>query len=112
MRAGQLRHQLEFRTYTTSVDSMGAHSKTWSTTGTILWGEVRPWRPTESPDAEKLEGVTSHKIKVRYDPVLTNFDEKYRIHMVGTNRVFEITAPPVKPMERNIFFEIACKEYD
>ena len=107
MRAGQLRHKLEFLALTSSTShGMGSVGKKWSTTPfATMYGSVWPLRGNEYIEAGQLQADISHRIVVRYTSGVTA--NKTRVKF--GSRYFDIKHA-INPEERNISLELLCTE--
>lgn len=84
MRAGALRHRVEFQTTTTVQDASGGFPESWSEFDTV-WAEILPVRASEHREGEQTEGNITHKIKIRGRLSITT-----KMRAVFESRVFHI----------------------
>ena len=114
MRAGQLRHRIAIQTKTEVSDGMGGMTVTWPEKDWYkVWASVWPLRGEEPIEAMRLEGKVSHRIKIRYGAkvasLLSTLPTAKRIYLIKEDRYFRILSV-LKPVERNIFFDIMVEE--
>ncbi len=101
--SGDLRHSVTIETETLSSNSMGGHTRVWSTFATVLAG-IYPMSAKERFFANKTEHDISHKVVIRY---LSGVKAKMRIMFNGRKLLIDGT---VNPEEKNEWLEIACIE--
>ena len=66
-------------------DEYGEPSDDWSSTGDRVWCSVESLNASERVQGDRVRGILSHKITLRYRPDLTS---KHRL--VGDGRTFNI----------------------
>ena len=103
MRAGRLRHRVSIQTQSTTLDSYGEPSDSWSTDDTV-WAAIEPVSGSERDIGEGLAGIVSHRVIVRY---LSGLTPKSRI-LFGS-RVLGITSI-LDQDEKNEYMKLMCKE--
>lgn len=103
MRAGDLRHKITIQSPTETSDGMGGMTTTWSTFKTVR-AAIWPLKGAEYIATMQTTSEISHKVRIRYLEALT---PKHRIKW--GDRYFDIEAI-INPDERNIYFEMMCKE--
>lgn len=107
IRAGELRHRLQFQLAHETRDSRGAVVKTWQT-DQIRWGKVEPIKGTETTIAAQTTARVTHLITLRDYPALT---PNHRIRWVdrGNERIFGIVWT-VNTAERRVENVLQVKE--
>ena len=65
MRAGFLRHRLEFQDKSVARDAYGAETITWGESFTV-WGSVEPYLGREYLQAKQQQAEVSHRVRIRY----------------------------------------------
>jgi SPP1 family predicted phage head-tail adaptor len=68
------------------ADEYGEMSDSWSSTGETAWCMVESLRASERIQGDKVRGLISHRLTMRYRPTLTN---KHRLRETG-GRIFNI----------------------
>lgn len=109
MRAGALRHHIMIQSRSTSKNSYGEQTRTW-TSNVSTWANVEPLRGREYFAAQQVQTVVSHKIETRYITLKNSTDitpNNARIYWDG--RVFNIHSV-IKPFERDIRLQMMCSE--
>lgn len=104
MRAGRLRHRLDFESPNTAVDSYGEATLEPWTLSTILWGSLEPLSGRELIAAQQAQAETTHRVRVRYEADIV---PTMRISYGG--RYFQILSI-INREERGRELEIMCKE--
>ena len=105
MKAGKLRHRLALQSESSSTDSYGQVTDTYSTYATV-WGSITPLKGLELIHAQQVQSEVTHKCIIRYN---SSLDTKDRI--VFDSRTFEIISI-LNADERNIYQEVWCKEIE
>jgi SPP1 family predicted phage head-tail adaptor len=109
MNIGKLRNKVELQNYTTSADSVGQPTKTWTTFATV-WAHIKPMSGREVITAEQPIGETTHTITIRYN---SSIDESSRIryydNVKGVYRIFDINYIGDRD-EKNEMMTLVCKE--
>lgn len=102
-RAGPLRHPFTLQRVTETRDANGGVIQTWSDVRKV-WGELEGLSGTESESADRMEGITVSKLKLRFaaDIVRTN-----RLTL-GT-RTLEVVSV-IDPDGRRRELELVCRE--
>ena len=104
MRAGPLRHRIAVQSKTETQSPRGGIVETWNTVET-RWGSIEPLRAREVLEAQQVDARLSHRVIMRYIPILTN---QHRLVFNGT-RIFHIHS--VRHLqERSRTTEILCME--
>lgn len=101
---GRLRHRVELQSAADTVDSYGQPIRAWTTYATV-WAQITPVSGNESPLANQLQGMTTHKATIRY-----RSDVGVGHRLLFGSRVLNISAPPRDPDERGIWLEIDAEE--
>lgn len=65
MQAGLLRKRLTLQQRTTTPDSYGQPSTTWTDFATV-WGEIVPTSGSEALSADALQYAETHQVTIRY----------------------------------------------
>ena len=105
MRAGDLRHRIDFQVETETADGMGGKNLTWAAVYRAVPAAIWPVSSRERLDNLKLESEITHKIRVRY---ISGITSKHRIKY-GT-RTFDIQGAPINHEERNRYLDILATE--
>jgi len=102
-RGGTFRHVIEIQSLSTTPDSTGAPTNTWTTVKTPRAG-IWPWKGKEVVVNDKIEMISLLNIRIYYESGITG---KMRIKF-GT-RIFRIDHFS-NPEERNRILDIICEE--
>lgn len=103
MRASELRHRVSIQAQSTSVDSYGEPSDTWTTESTV-WAMVAPLSGGESQNAEGSTGIVSHRVLMRY-----NSDVSPKKRLLFGSRILGIESV-INKNEKDVELELLCKE--
>ena len=103
MRAGNLRHRITIQAPTEASDGIGGMTTTWSTFKTV-WAAIWPLKGAEYIATAQTTSEITHKVRIRY---LSGVTPKHRIKW-GTKYI-DIESV-INPDERNIYYEMMCKE--
>jgi len=101
--AGKLRHRVAIQTESSSVDTYGEPTHSWTTNETV-WASIEPTSGNEVDIGEGQAGIITHRIFIRYT---AKASPKKRL-LFGS-RVFGIVSV-LNHEERNEFLELRCKE--
>ena len=99
MRVGDLRKRVQLQRRSTSRDAYGQQLTTWSTILTT-WAAIEPVSGAQLERARSIYSQTSHRVTVRWRPLLADVRVvgSYRILYAG--RVFDVGAS-LNENERN-----------
>lgn len=86
MKVGHLRDSIVFETPSTTVNSRGESTPTWSTFATVF-GEIRSVSGQEYIKNERIQGELTHQITIRF---LSGLVDKMRASVGG--KYYEIVA--------------------
>ncbi|UAK23666.1 phage head closure protein [Sphingomonas nostoxanthinifaciens] len=93
LRAGDLRHQIEFMQPVQLPDRAGGSTKTWQAT-MKPWAEVLGQDGREAVIAQALQGISTYRIRIRWR---TGIDPSWQIRLNGTGgidlNILSITDP-------------------
>jgi SPP1 family predicted phage head-tail adaptor len=103
IRAGRLKHRVAIQTQSTTLDSYGEATGSWSTDDTV-WAAVEPVNGTEKDIGEGMASVVSHRVIMRYVSGLTS-----KSRLLFGSRVLGIESV-INHEERNEFMKLLCKE--
>ena len=103
MRPGELRHQIELQSFTSTPNGMGGFSQTWSTAATV-WAAIWPTSASEQKKAAAPTMVATHQIRMWYYPGLS---AAWRVRF--GSRYFSIVSI-VNHEERNVQMDLLCRE--
>lgn len=78
MRAGQLRHRVQFQSFTGADDGFGNTKGAWSTFLTVS-AALRETPGRERLAAGRVEAAATATLRVRHDPVTLAVSEKHRV---------------------------------
>jgi SPP1 family predicted phage head-tail adaptor len=95
MRAGTLRHLVTIQSKSATIDGYGGPVDTWSDVCTVH-ASIEPLAGREFIAAQAVNIETTGKIRIRY-----RSDVTAAMRVVFGTRLFNITAPPINPNERN-----------
>jgi SPP1 family predicted phage head-tail adaptor len=103
MQGGKLRHRGIIQNYTQVANNYGEPVKTWATFAT-RWMDVRQLKGDEQVQAEQLEGLLTHRVRIRKTSGVL---PKMRISVLS--RILEIDSV-VADRTNNRYQFINCKE--
>ncbi len=103
MRAGWLRHRVEFQRVTRTVGSLGEPVETWATFATV-WASVEPQRAREYVAAASEQAAGQWIVKIRWRG---DINRQQRALWNGHTLEIESVA---SPYERNRDLELVCRE--
>ena len=103
VRAGRLKHRVSIQTQSTTLDTYGEPSDSWSTDETV-WAAIEPVSGAERDIGEGLAGSVSHRVLMRYT---ANATPKKRL-LFGS-RVLGIVSV-LNHDEQDEYLRIFCKE--
>jgi len=106
IRAGRLRHMLEFQSPTGSRDAVGERTTVWNAVASV-WGGVEPLRANEVIAASQANMRVTHRIIVRYDSSIASMTIGWRI--VRGSNYYDIRG--IRNLdEKDKVFELICEE--
>ena len=103
VRAGRLRHRVAIQSQSTTLDSYGETTGSWTTDDTV-WAAVEPVNGTERDIGEGVAGIVTHRVVMRYS---SDVSPKKRL-LFGT-RVLNILSS-LNPDERDAQLTLMCLE--
>lgn len=101
--ASELRHRVTFQDKTVTPDGAGGQTEEWAVVASA-WAKIEPVKSYERFVALQTETHVSHKITIRYNPIVTTAK---RILFDG--RVFDITGV-INVNEDNVAMVITAME--
>lgn len=105
MRAGKLRHRVEFHSDTPTQDDFGQSIESWTSYMTV-WAAIEPLEGRELLLAQQVNAEVTIRVRIRYDSGNTVSPE-HRV-IVGS-RTLEIVNV-INPSERDEKLTLMCKE--
>jgi len=76
----------------------------WKPVDSEVWGELKARQPTEVVSGQKIEGVGTHTLRIRFrDDVHSSM----RFVHKDDGRVFNIKGPPINVEERDRWLDLA-----
>ena len=103
VRAGRLKHRVSIQTQSTTLDSYGEATGSWTTDDTV-WAAVEPVNGSEKDIGEGMASVVSHRVILRYFSGLTS-----KSRLLFGSRVLGIESI-INHEERNEYMKLLCKE--
>tara|TARA_R100000655_G_scaffold71369_1_gene109739 strand:+ start:7904 stop:8224 length:321 start_codon:yes stop_codon:yes gene_type:complete len=103
MRAASLRHRVSIQTESSSVDTYGEPTHSWSTDETV-WAMVEPVSGNEQSVGEGQSSIITHRVMMRYT---ANATPKKRL-LFGS-KILGIESV-INDLERNEFLILQCKQ--
>lgn len=103
---GKYRHPVTLQHKSTDRDTYGRTVESWVTIAYLRAG-IYPISGREIFTRDFAGSEITHRIHIRYDPTLTVTSD---MRIMFGNRVFAIDAPPINFQERNIEWQLMCKE--
>lgn len=106
MQAGKLRHRVTIEERSTSAPGDGSYGSTWTaaTNGTV-YASIEPLQGRELWEARQVGAKVTHRVRMRYWPGLTS---EHRLNFGG--RILNLLQPPINVREKNVEFELLCRE--
>lgn len=108
MSAGDLRDVVTVQSRTTTTDSQGGRSASWSTFATIR-AAVRAGSAGESKENERVTSVTGYEVETRYRSDITTVMRLSWTPYSGSAKSLQIVGVRVKP-GRPDYMLIDCEE--
>lgn len=105
--SGDLKHRILWQRQTTTRDSSGDVTKTYTTMGGA-WAKISPLSTSEKMIAAQTRSSITHRITQRYDPAFEDMDGTWR-GVYGT-RTFIVDGIPRNLDEANQWVEIVATE--
>lgn len=105
VRIGAIRHRLTLQTVNDTADSQGGFVKAWTDTATV-WGSLEPLSGRERLQAQQVQGLVTHKVRIRYRSSVT-VTASMRVKF-GT-RTFNIREIR-NAEERNVYLDLMVEE--
>jgi SPP1 family predicted phage head-tail adaptor len=105
VRIGDLNTYLTIKRESTSTDSIGGQSSTWSTVATA-WGHVRPTSGDEVLTADQLRAGLAHRITIRWR---TDVNVSAKMRVYDGSRLFEVLAVENQDSD-NTWLVLLCAE--
>lgn len=103
MQGGRLRHRIDIEQQTTTEDTFGATTDTWSL-WTTLWASIEPLSGRELLAAQQVQADITHRVRFRYVSGVTA-----KMRVVYGSRIFNILSV-ANPEERNREIVLQCRE--
>lgn len=104
MKAGELRHRIEFQTNTPTANSMGEYVDTYTTLATV-WGAVEPLSGSLLFSAQQTNSEVQGRVRIRYRD-----DIEPDMRMYFDSRYFKILSI-IDYQERHQELQILYKEW-
>lgn len=108
MDAGNLRKRITFQQRTTTVDSYGQQTTTWTDLITV-WASIEALSARELLAAQAVQSEVSHKITVRYRAEFANPVAVAAMRITYNGRLFNIQGA-TNIDERNREIDLTCAE--
>ncbi len=108
VRSGELNRRITLQQRSASTDSFGERSPTWQDLMTV-WAEIEPLSGRELELAQKLSSEASHRITVRYQPVLSDTRWAASLRALYKSRIFNIQAA-LNEYEANVRIHLLASE--
>lgn len=111
MRIGNLRRRIAFQARSSTVDTFGQQQTTWSDASGLsaVPAELEALAGRELQTAQAINAEVTHRITVRYHPLLGNPVAVAAMRINYTGRIFNILAS-MNVDERNREIEILASE--
>lgn len=87
--AGQLIHRIALQRATTTVDALGAPSRTWLPVKTV-WASITPISARNLIVAQRISTEITHEITVRYLPLFSDLRDLSNYRALYKSRIFKI----------------------
>lgn len=103
MQAGLLRHKIMIQSRSSSLDSYGGETVTW-TDEADWWADIRPLRGEELVQAQQIVAKVTHRIIIRhYDGLTTAHRIRFDSRTFDINYIQNVA-------ERDVKDELLCTE--
>ena len=106
--AGMLIHRLAFERATTTVDGLGAPTRTWVPVKTV-WGSVTPIAARHLVTAQRLSAEITHQITVRYQALFSDLRDLPNYRASHGGRIFKIHGG-INEDEENVLMTLFASE--
>lgn len=108
LRSADLRDYITIQALDGTVDSMGAPAENWTDVVTV-WSDIRMMREQEVFVAHQLGAEVTHRVRVRFEPLITS---KMRVQFVSDRgtRLFKISSIDDEDARSGFMF-LVCGEY-
>lgn len=104
---GELRHQIQIQTVSSTPDATGQPQQVWTTVWTC-WAKIRSLTLREVAQMNQVTSRVTHMISVRY-PCGISVQASMRI-VFGT-QIYKIQGVD-NPFERNVWLDMTCLQID
>lgn len=101
---GKLNKRITFLKAGDTTDDMGQSKVRWTEHVTV-WATVKPYKSTEYRFVNKLKPSVTHRVYVRF-----RYDITSDMRIKYSERIYEISGPPLDVDERHELLEIQCEE--
>lgn len=103
MEAGRLRHRLTLSSASSTIDSFGQSTVTWTAFATV-WGEIRDVMGREYFEARQQEAIRWARINIRYRDDVTN-----ETRVTFGSQVYDVDSVLYDPTRKRQLM-LMCKE--
>lgn len=108
MRAGYLRHRLEFQDKAVSRDGYGAEVVSWGESFTV-WGSVEPYMGREYLQAKQQQAEVSHRVRIRYRPNVKP-TMRIKVDLDSRDAFYLEIVNVIEPFVRGTDLQLMCRE--
>jgi SPP1 family predicted phage head-tail adaptor len=91
MQPGRLNHRLVLQSRSTTLDSVGGQSTTWTPVATV-WAAIQPLSGRDLIAAQASQSEISHRITLRYQALFADPKAVAALRAVYGSRIFDIHA--------------------
>jgi len=106
--AGMLIHRLAFERATTTVDGLGAPTRTWVPVKTV-WGSITPITARHLVVAQRMSAEITHQITVRYQATFADVRDLSNYRASHGGRIFKIHGG-INEDEENVLVTLFASE--
>lgn len=106
--AGMLIHRLAFERAITTVDGLGAPTRTWLPVKTV-WGSITPIAARHLVITQRLAAEITHQITVRYQPLFSDLRDLLNYRASHGGRIFKIHGG-INEDEENVLVTLFASE--
>lgn len=108
IRAGDLKRYITIQQRSTTQDSTGGQSLTWTNVKSV-YAKIEPLTGRELLAAQQIAAQVSHRLTVRYDPIFADPKTAVAYRVLYNNRIFDVQAS-MNFEEEDAFVELLAVE--
>lgn len=105
---GRLIHRITLQHRSTAQDPFGQQLTSWVDL-TSIWAEIAPLSGSQLERMRSLYSQTSHRVVVRWQPILSDVRQVGSYRILYASRIFDI-GYSLNELEQNILVTLLCSE--